>query len=182
MATHDKTAAAVAVTFHNATGAECAVYEQPASMRLTFGNGDVTIVTENELGAMARTLMWHGAKQKFVDAAAIPRNPETGRSATLTEKITAVLDVVGRVTRGEWNKAREGGTGGGGLLFTALCRMYEGRKTPEAIRAYLDGLTDAEQGQLRRTARVATVIEQIRAERAKNAGTNGEELLAGLDD
>ena len=83
---------------------------------------------------------------------------------------------------GEWNKRREGGAGGsGGLLFRALCRMYDGNKTPDDIQAFLEGKTAAEKAALRKNSKVAAIIEEIRAESAKSGDVNADDLLADLE-
>ena len=133
-----------------------------------------------------RAALLHGLKQKLVDAAAISRDPTTGRAATIATKYEAVREVFDRITNPEapsWNKPREGSGGGGagGLLFRALCRMYSGRQTPEAVKGYLDGLTDKQKQALRVDSRVAKIIEEIRAESDRPTGVNTDALLAGLD-
>ena len=128
--------------------------------------------------------VFHGLKQKLVDAAAISRNPETGRSASIEDKYQAVWTVYDRITRlGEWNAVRgEGGTGTGGLLFAALCRMYAGRKTEEELREWLGTKDKKAQAELRKNPKISTIIDQIKAERgAEDAGV-GEDLLNELDD
>ena len=126
----------------------------------------------------------HGLKQKLVDAAAIGRNPETGRSASIEDKYQAVWTVYDRITRlGEWNAVRgEGGTGTGGLLFAALCRMYAGRKTEEELREWLSTKDKKAQAELRKNPKVAVIIEQIKAERGTDDDGAGEDLLNELDD
>lgn len=174
---------AVSVTFHRANGEECPVNEHPEAMRLTFAGGNVTTVTRGELTPLAEAFMWHGAKQKFIDAAAISRNPETGRSATADDKMDAVLEVIERcVVAHQWNKAREGG-GAGTLLLEALCRVYAGKRSRVDLVAFLEGKTPEERRALERNARIAPVIEAIRTERRLAAGTgaDGEDLLADLD-
>ena len=128
--------------------------------------------------------VFHGLKQKLVDAAAISRNPETGRSASIEDKYQAVWTVYDRITRlGEWNAVRgEGGTGTGGLLFVALCRMYAGRKTEEELREWLGTKDKKAQAELRKNPKVAAIIEQIKAERGADDDGLGEDLLGELDD
>ena len=133
--------------------------------------------------AMLEQAALHGLKQKIVDAAALSRNPDTGRSATAADKYNAMREVFERVLAGEWNKTRGDGTGTGtgGLLFAALCRLYT-TKTAEEIRAFLDGKTTAEQAALRKNPKVAGVIEEIKAERAKGApDTDTDDMLAELE-
>lgn len=127
--------------------------------------------------------MFHGLKQKLVDAAAISRNPETGRSASIEDKYQAVRAVYDRLISGHWNAVRgEGGTGTGGLLFAALCRMYAGRKTEDELREWLSTKDKKAQAELRKNPKVAAIIEQIKAERGADDDDIGEDLLNELDD
>jgi len=183
--------AALSVTFHTSMPdpgsrvdppAECPItHPNVEIMRLTYADGMVSDVSfaplSEEIGAICA---WHGLKQKLIDAAAISRNPDTGRAATVEEKRTAVTEVWARLCAGEWNKAREGGAGGG-LLYRALCRLYEGKRWPEEIKTFLAGKSDAEQSALRRNSRVAAVIEELRAADASRAGIDSEALLGDLD-
>lgn len=152
-------------------------------IKLSFDNGGVLQITRDQLvGALEAEALMHGLKQKLVDAAAISRNPDTGRSATTEDKYNAVREVYDRLLSGQWNKQREGGTGGssGGLLFRALTRLYSA-KTPEQIREFLDGKTDAEKATLRKLPAIAAIIEQLKAESVKTNGIDGAALLAGLE-
>ena len=126
--------------------------------------------------------VYHGLKQKLVDAAAISRNPETGRSASIEDKYQAVKTVYDRLLAGHWNAVRgEGGTGTGGLLFAALCRMYAGRKTEEELRDWLGTKDKKAQAELRKNPKVAAIIEQIKAERGADDDGLGEDLLNELE-
>lgn len=153
-------------------GAEC--------MTLTFGNGSELRLELGQLTAdIATQAMWHGLKQKLVDAAAISRDPDTGRSATIADKYDAVREVYDRLLAGEWNKTREGGGGSGGLLLRALVIAYP-NKTREALIAYLDGKSKVEQAALRKTAKLAAIIDELRVASAGDIDT--DELLGELDD
>ena len=158
----------------------------PYGLRLAFANGATLELTQGQLSADMRAYaLIHGLKQKLVDAAAISRNPDTGRSATVDDKFAAVKEVYDRLLAGEWNKRRESGEGAGtgGLLFAALVRLYAGRKTDTEIREFLAGKTDKEQAALRASSRVAPIIQAIKDERAAKKGLpDGDDLLAGLDD
>lgn len=150
---------------------------------LTFAHGETLRLSASQIsGAIAQQAMMHGLKQKLVDAAAISRNPDTGRAASVADKFDAVKEVYDRLLSGEWNKRREGGAAtSGGLLFRALCRMYDGKKDVDAIREFLEAKTDAEKAALRKNSKVAAIIEEIRAESAKPGDVDGDELLAGLE-
>lgn len=174
--------AALSVAFLSADGAECGVDESPVGMRLTWGDGTVQTVERDVL--MADACMWHGAKQKLVDGAAIARNTETGRSATIADKRAAVDAIVARMAEGEWFARREG-NGVGTLLLAAMLRVFGAKNTPEAIRAKFDALTPDERRTLERNPKIAPAIEAIRTERRLAAGRDGDdgsELLAGLSE
>lgn len=149
---------------------------------LTFANGQELRIHASqltpEIGAHA---LMHGLKQKLVDAAAISRNPETGRAATVEDKYQAVKTVYDRLLGGAWNATREGGGATGGLLLQALVRMYAGRKTVDELRAFLADKTDAEKTALRKNPRVAQIIEDIRAETGKAASIDTDEMLGELE-
>ena len=177
-------------------GAQAAVSAlmNPGRMELVFANGaKLTLVDAALSTPMREAAMWHGLKQKLVDAAAISRDPLTGKPATIDTKYMAVKEVFDRITgvNPSWNKVRgEGGgsTGAGGLLYRALVRLYDGVQTPEQVRKYLDGLNGEQQAALRGNKKVAPVILAIKAEDAARRAETGEEedesdnLLAGLGD
>lgn len=124
----------------------------------------------------------HGWIQRISDSAALSRNPENGQAATPAEKLEAMKRLVAHYESGtpEWSRVREAGPKGG-FLFEALCRMYAVSKTPEQIRAYLDGLSDKEQAALREDDAVAPVIAEIKREKAKDQPKlDTKAILAGL--
>ena len=152
------------------------------TLTLTFANGETLTMRADALNSdVQQYAMMHGLKQKLVDAAAISRNPETGRAATVDDKYQAVNAVYNRLLSGQWNATREGGGNVGGLLAQALTRMYAGRKTAEDIKAFLAEKTDAEKTALRKNPRVAQIIEEIRAEQGKAANIDTDELLGELE-
>ena len=150
----------------------------------TFADGQELRIDAGKLTDDIRhEAIMHGLKQKIGDAAAIGRNPETGRSATLADKRAAMRTVIERLQAGSWNAERgEGGAPAGGLLFAALVRMYEGKRTEEELRNFLAGKSDKEKAALRKNPRVAAIIEEIKAERAANGDDDGEEPGAELLD
>ena len=130
--------------------------------------------------AIVAQLTAHGFKQKVADAAAIERDPDTGRPATAATKAARMRAVFDRLVAGEWRATGEGGATGG-LLFRALCELYEGAKTPEAIRAYLATKTDKQKAALRANAKVAPIIERLRAEAGNISEVDSDELLDELE-
>lgn len=159
-----------------------------SNLVLTFSDGRTLRVYVDTLTQSIReAAILHGLKQKLCDAAAISRDPTTGRAATIDTKFEAVKEVFDRITSpdGDWNKKREGGAGAsGGLLLAALVRMYAGRRTKDELRTFLDGKTLAEQAALRKNPRVAEIIDEIKAERAKDEddGVDSNEMLNELED
>lgn len=142
------------------------------ALAITFASGNILTLTTAMLSIeVANQALLHGLKQKLVDAAAIGRNPETGRSATVDDKEVAVREVFDRIIGpdGRWNKGRGEGEGNvGGLLLSALCRLYPA-KTAADLREWL-GTKDAEQKKaLRDTPRIATIMAEIKEERAKDS-------------
>ena len=155
---------------------------RPCALHLKFSNGQELAITASQLSNhVMEYAIFHGLKQKLVDAAAISRNPETGRAATVEDKYQAVKIVFDRLLAGAWNATREGGGATGGLLLQALVRMYAGRKTPDELKAFLADKSDAEKTALRKNPRVATIIEEIRAETGKVASIDTDELLGELE-
>lgn len=155
---------------------------RPCELSLKFANGQELVITAGQLSNhVIEYAVFHGLKQKLVDAAAISRNPETGRAATVEDKFQAVKTVFDRLLVGQWNATREGGGATGGLLLQALVRMYTGRKTPDELKAFLGDKSDAEKTALRKNPRVAAIIEEIRAETGKAANIDTDELLGELE-
>jgi frataxin-like iron-binding protein CyaY len=152
-------------------------------LTLTFGNGEVLVVHGHELSHEMRVAaMMHGLKQKLVDAAAMSRNPDTGRAASLEDKFNAVKEVFDRITgtNPTWNKlAGGGGGGGGGLLLRALMSLYG--KPKEAMEAWLDKKTDAEKAALRKNPKIAAKILELQAASGKTNGIDANDLLAELE-
>lgn len=149
---------------------------------ITFANAKTLNLDPATLAPeLQRMAMLHGLKQKLVDAAAISRNPDNGRSATIDDKYNAVREVYDRLLSGQWNKGRADGEPTGGLLFRALCIVYAD-KTPEAIREFLDKKTKEQQAALRVVPKIATIIDQLKAAKAKTTDVDTDALLDELND
>lgn len=165
--------------------------EQTGEMSVVFSDGRRhSFLLEDTAPEIRLRATVHGFNAKLVDAAAIARDTTTGRAATLETKYQAVMEVFTRITDPTapmWNKVREGAGGGNGnLLVAAIVRLYNGRKTEEQIRAYLNTLTDAQRQSLRTDGKIAPIIAEIKAEReiakGKAAGIDSRTVLAGLDE
>ncbi len=154
-----------------------------ARLALSFSNGQQLAIDVDSLSdeiRMQATL--HGLKQKLVDAAAISRDPATGRSATVDDKYQAVREVYDRLLSGSWNAIRGDGEGNtGGLLLAALARIQPA-KTLSQLREWLETKTADEKAALRKNPKVASVIIDIQAERAKTSGIDTDAMLDQLGD
>lgn len=155
----------------------------PAIITFTVkGAGQVTLdMSKVHVDNVAHAAV-HGFIQRVSDAAAISRDDKTGLPASPAYKLEAMKRLVAHYESGtpEWSRVREAGPKGG-FLFEALCRMYAVSKTPEQIRAYLDGLSDKEQAALREDDAVAPVIAEIKREKAKDQPKlDTKAILAGL--
>lgn len=157
---------------------EAMVSPEQGLLNLTFANGRKINLHVSELREEIRAMaLLHGLKQKLVDAAAISRNPDTGKSATVDDKYAAVAEVYQRLIDGNWNAPREGG-GQLGLLVTAMVE-FSG-KPADVVKTWLDGKSDAEKKALSLNPKVAAIINRIRAERAKADGIDSDDLLSEL--
>lgn len=148
-------------------------------LTMAFADGStITIDAANLSDDIRQQAMMHGIKQKVGDGAAISCNPETGRSATPTDKYNAALEIALRLRDGNWNKTREGGptSSAGGILFRALCLVYA-TKTPEQIRATMESKTKEELAVLRKLPKVVAVIASL-----KPASADTESATAGFED
>lgn len=123
-------------------------------------------------------LMLHGLKQKVIDAGAIGRDPETGKSPSPEERIDAMKAVADRLVAGVWKVTGEGGGSAGGLLKRALTELY-----PEKdITAWLEKLDDKQKAALRTNPKVAPIIERLKAKTGVSAGIDSDDLLSQLDE
>jgi hypothetical protein len=137
-------------------------------VRWTVPGQSAIVVTVDELeqaGLLHRAAL-HGIGQKGSDAAAISRDPDTGKPATPAAKHAAILAVIDRVKGGMWDAPRGDGTGRGSVLFEALTRVFPDQ-SPEQVDEFLDGLTATEREALQHSdPDVSPVCKTIRDERA----------------
>lgn len=153
--------------------------EDLSGLVITFRHGETIKVDVGDLSKEIQSMaLLHGLKQKIVDAAAISRNTETGRSATIEDKYEAAKEVAERLVTGAWNKIREGGGGGGGgLLLQALVNLYP-TKSREELEEFISGKSKAEQSALRVNPKIAAEIAKIQSARA---AIDSDDLLGELE-
>lgn len=151
-----------------------------STLTIEFSHGQVLTVTASDYSeAIQQQAMMHGLKQKLSDAAAISRDPATGRSATVEDKYQAVLAVAERLREGSWNLERTGGGGNTGLLLQALNAVYGERLSSEQIKGWLATLSTREQDSLKLTPAIAKAIKEIVASKTK--GIDTKDLLSQLE-
>ena len=154
-------------------------------LTITFSNGSAIEVDVATLPpAMQLQAALHGMKQKLVDAAAIGRNTDTGRSATITDKFEAVQEVYTRVVvDGQWNKTRSEGGGAKGsktFLCEALMELY--KKDRAVITTWIKEKTKEELAALRANSKVSDIIRRLEAEKSLATGVDADEMLDELAD
>ena len=129
---------------------------ETGDLRLTFEFpelGKMLVLNVAELNsAILDTARMHGLKQKCVDAAALSRDPTTGKSATAQEKYDAVRGMIERLNSGTWND-RGAGEGAGGALLAALCAAYPSRNRTD-LAEWLKEKTDKEKRALRNSEKL----------------------------
>lgn len=149
-------------------------------LTVSFATGEATSITIADLSPdIIQRAIVHGLNAKLVDAAAISRNTETGKSASAEDKRDAVVAVAERLINGEWNAKRAAGEGEATILLAALMRVYPdaGR---DKLQSRIDGWSKEERAAIRLHAKVARAIADIQAERAAAKGIDSEDLLANL--
>lgn len=157
------------------------VNEAAQTIEFSFDGTDlapITFAVSQLTAELCNYAILHGLKAKIGDAAAKPRNKETGASATMEEKRAAMMSVVDTLLAGQWNQRNGEGGSEAGLLLSALIEFYEGKKTEEEARAFYNGLDDAQRSALRANPRIAPIIARIKSERAaKKADIDTDALL-----
>jgi hypothetical protein len=153
-----------------------------SKLTITVSNGEFIELDVTKLSpAMQLQAMLHGMKQKIVDAAAIPRNTETGKSATISDKYEAMLEVANRVMFGEWNKARGDGSGKGSksYLCEALMELY--KKDRATVTNFLKGKSADEKAALSANAKVVAIVARLQAEKVAASGIDSDAILGELE-
>lgn len=142
------------------------------------GFDGLTAVPGNFSAEINRKIWVNGITQKLVDAAALSRDPVTGKPASPAEKFAAIEATLAMLKAGEWTSEREGGATS--ILFEALCNMMGDEQTPESIRATLDGMTDAEKRALPLDPEVAPFYKAVKDARdaKRGAGVDTKSVLA----
>ena len=152
------------------------------TLTITFSDGrDMAIDITKLDPKIQHQAMLHGLKQKLVDAAAIARSLETGRSASLDDKYLAVREVFDRLTGPSptWNKERAANVVGTGqnILVHALMKMTGKDKT--YVDDFLASKTKEERLAMKSNPKVLAIIAELQAARG-TGGVDTDALLGEL--
>jgi hypothetical protein len=141
-----------------------------AAVQLDFRSGETrTFVLPD---ALLIKFALHGAEQKLGD--------EIAGLDDIDDAVIAVDELIDRLSKGEWNVAREGnGLAGTSVLARAL--VEHTGKTMEQIKLFLKDKTQAQKIALRNNPKIKPIIDKIEAEKAaKTGGVDTEALLGEL--
>lgn len=136
---------------------ESFVKDGAVSVRLDFRNGETrtfTLPEDLKLKAAA-----HGTEQKLGD--------EISGVDDLDDAVLAIDNLVDRLSAGEWNVKREGGSGmaGASILLKALVEVT-GQDVAK-VKEFLSGRTQAEKNALRNDEAIRPVVQRLEAEKNK---------------
>lgn len=140
-------------------------------VRFDFENGEVRIfkIPAELLVRFAQ----HGASQKIGDA--------TAGLKVIEDAISAVDDMMEQLSAGNWDSPNKGSSfAGQSVLARAMQEAYPA-STPEQIKTFLKGKTQAEKLALRKSAALKAIVARLEDEAASKAtGVDGEALLASF--
>lgn len=130
----------------------------------------------------------HGWTQRLCDRAAKgapTRKPgdtdaawEAAKQAVTFAKYQAIEVIIAYYESGDVPWKMSGGSEGG-MLFEALCELYEGKKTVEQVRKFLDTRTDEQLKVLRKVPELVEIMNRLRVERSGAVDTAS--VLGDLD-
>lgn len=152
-----------------------------------LGVGDLTLdMTKLHRGIITDSA-YHGMTQRISDAAAIPRDTATGRSATPREKFDAMRALVGHYETGtdQW-RVRGEREDAGSLTIQAIMRVtgVDLAQAEETVRklalARFEGERTAALRYLATGARVAEAMAKIRQERLGQAALDADSEIDRL--
>ena len=137
--------------------------------------------------AVKHRAMIHGLTQRISDAAALSRNPETGKSATPQDKYDEMARLVAHYRTGtpEWSVKRAGGTGEtreNGITLRALAAVQGAdvatmRERVDRLAEKQGVTTRAILAKISQQPAVATKIAELRAQ---TVSVDADDMLAEL--
>jgi hypothetical protein len=157
---------------------EVVVNGDSVSVRFDWRNGNTVtfpVPTQHVLYAAG-----HGYAQKLGDTVAGLKD-EHGNPASEDDMQLEVEGLAERLQKGDWNAVREGGGFAGlSILAKALVEVYPA-KSKDDVKAFLASKSTAEKQALRKSSKLAPIIQRLEGERdAKSAKVDTEALLGQL--
>lgn len=121
----------------------------------------------------------HGALQKLGD--------EVAGLEDVEDQVIAIEDLTERLSKGEWGAERKRGEGNAmaGLSVLAKALVQTSGKSPEAVREFLKGKTNAEKLALRDNPKLKPIIAELEAkkkQKPKENSIDSDALLGELGD
>lgn len=158
------------------------------------GAGVVTLDPAKISDANKAYAMFHGLKQRMVDAAALSRDPANGAAASPADKMAAIQAIVEHLESGSAEWSRVGSGGGGKSITIEAIAQIKGVKydvaeeyVAEFAKTGKDGKGNAFDGDtkkalafLRDGKRVREAIEAIRASRTTAPKVDADAALDEL--
>lgn len=143
-----------------------------------FPGYDTLVIDPNDMPENVRLLcMAYGAREKATNAAALGRDPKTGKPASVADKRQRVLDVVEAMMAGAW-EVRASGTGDDAILAQAIAEYKEMTEAEarEIIAEWDAGTKKAMLGD----DELAPIVARLRKAAAARAGVDTKGLLARI--
>lgn len=155
---------------------------------IVYGIGELRVDYADLSPEVKAHAMFHGLKQRITDAAALERDPVTGKSATAQEKFDEMARLVAHYRTGtaEWNTRRAAGDGGesreGGITLRALANVQktDAGTMREKIARMAEKQGVSTRAILAKLATQTAVAAEIARLRAQTVAVDADELLAEL--
>ena len=141
--------------------------------RFDFVHGETRVFIIEANAALFAKFAAHGIEQKIGDEVAGLDDPE--------DMIIAVDEVMERLAAGNWSAVRESsGLAGTSVLAKALIQSTG--KTPQVIKDFLKGKTNAEKLALRQNPKIAPIVAELEAKKKPKPKTeiDTDSMLDGL--
>jgi hypothetical protein len=131
--------------------------EKGLGVRLDFVNGETRVFYLPE--ALLHKFAVHGAEQKLGD--------ETAGVADPDDMVMAIDDLIDRLYNNEWSVKREAGAMAGASVLAKALVQVSG-KSLDAIRTFLSTMSHAEKVAMRNNPKLAPIVAELEAAKAKN--------------
>lgn len=146
--------------------------EQNGVLTWKFKNGAIVELDTKNTAVLDEHARVHGYKQKLGDAMALARNPETGASATIDDKIAEMLRIRDQLYTGNWNRPAGAARETGGLLAMAMSELKN--MDLATAKEKLAAMTPDKRAALQLADKVVAKIAEIKRRKAPGVDANME--------